>query len=94
MVKGHTGRSIQLGEWISNTDLQNRVQLFPKAFNIISVYIEAEMVNLINRGVPHILLLSKIDMYQLRREQFFCKNTEERKNIKYFASEYVTVSSY
>ena len=94
MVKGHTGRSIQLGEWLSNADLQNRVQLFPKVFNIISVYIEAEMVNLINRGVPHILLLSKIDMYQLRREQFFCKNTEERKKRKYFASEYITISSY
>ena len=94
MVKGHTGRSIQLGEWLSNADLQNIVQLFPKAFNIISVYIEAKTVNLINRGVPYILLLSKIDMYQLRREQFFCKNTEERKKTKYFASKYVTVSSY
>ena len=83
MVKGHTGRSIQLGEWLSNADLQNRVQLFPKAFNIISVYIEAEMVNLINRGVPHILLLSKIDMYQLRRSNSFVKiqKREKRENI-------------
>ena len=84
MVKGHTGRSIQLGKWLSNADLQNRVQLFPKAFNIISIYIEAEMVNLINCGVPHILLLSKIDMYQLRREQFFCKKYRGEKKEKIF----------
>ena len=46
--------------------------MFPEALNIVSVYIEAETIILVEHNMPN----SK-DMYQLRRERSVCESIED-----------------